>query len=155
MSNPVPIFVLLAAMTAFGESAATNVTISLDLRTNAVDWDNTHTFVTFMCKATIHNQTRDSLTLSNAFQDHSGLSLKVTDEKGVELSRLYSAPFHFESFTIARNSKEFFFPYYGLMSRFAPPKNHTTLKLQLEGNLLGSGYNRPLTSNIVELKIPK
>jgi len=155
MKNLVAILALLVALSAFGESAATNVTINLDLRTNAVSWDITHTSVAFMCKATIHNQTRDFLTLSNAFQDHSGLVLKVTDEKGAELSRLYAAPFHFESFTIARNSKESFFPYYGIMSRFAVPGNSTTIKLQLEGNLIGSGYSKRLTSNIVELKIPK
>src|SRR5690349_14551805 len=155
MKNLMPILALLVSLTLYGESAATNVTISLDLRTNAVHWDNTHTFITFMCKATIDNQTRDDLTLSNAFQDHASLSLKVTDEKGAELSRLYAAPFHFESFVIHRNNKEVFYPYYGLVPRFAPPANHTNLRLQLEGHLIGSGYSRPLTSSIVELKIPK
>ena len=86
MKNIVTILALLVALSVFGESAGTNIAIHIALQTNSVSWDTTHTSVSFMCKATIDNQTRESLTVSNLFQDHSGLSLKVTDEKGVELA---------------------------------------------------------------------
>ena len=144
---------LLVARSALGESAVTNITIRLAVQTNSVSWDTSHKSITFMCRATIDNPTRDSLTVSNLFQDHAGFSLKVTDTNGIELARLYSPPFHFPVFTIAAGSKGSFWPYYGIMNRFSVPGSKTSLRVQLEGRLIGSSYTGSLTSNIVELKI--
>ena len=135
---------------AFGESPG--ITIHLAVQTNSVAWDTSHTSVTFMCKATIDNQTRDSLTVTNLFQDHSGLALKVTDQTGVELARLYAAPFHRDSFTIAAGSKESFWPYYGIVTRFSVPASNTPVRIQLDGKLIGSSYTGSVTSNVVMLK---
>ena len=154
MKNLAAFLASLVALRAFGESAVTNVTVHLAVQTNSISWDTSHTSVTFMCKATIDDQTRDALTVSNLFQDHSGLSLKVTDKKGEELARLSAAPFHFPSFTVAAGGKQSFWPYYGIMNRFSVPKGDTAVRIQLEGKLIGSSYAGSLTSNIVELKIP-
>jgi hypothetical protein len=107
-----------------------------------------------MCKATIENQTRDSLTVSNVFQDPAGLSLKVTDKNGVELSRLSCMPFKNPKATIAAGGSQLFWPYYGIKERFSVPETNTTVNVQLEGRLLGSGYTGSVTSNVVELKVP-
>jgi hypothetical protein len=151
MKNMAAILVWLFAVGAFGESAA-KITIHLAIQTNSVSWDSTHTSATFMCRATINNQTHNSLTVTNLFQDHSGLALKVTDQNGVELSRLYAAPFHFDSFTIAAGSMESFWPYYGIVNRFSLPKSNTTVRIQLDGKLIGSSYSGSVTSNVVMLK---
>jgi hypothetical protein len=154
MKNLVAAVALLVALSASGGSAVTNVTIHLAVQTNSVSWDASHKSLTFMCKATIDNQTGDSLTVSNLFQDHSGLSLKVTDKNGVELARLHAPPFHFPSFTIAAGGNQSFWPYYGIMNSFSVPASNTTVRIQLEGRLIGSSYTGSFTSNIVELKIP-
>ena len=151
---PAAILALLVARSALGEPAATNITIHLAVQTNSVSWDASHKSLTFMCRATIDNQTRDPLTVSNLFQDHAGLPLKVADTNGVELARLYSPPFHFPAFTILAGSKESFWPYYGIINRFSVPAGDKSVRIQLEGNLIGSGYDGSLTSNIVELRIP-
>lgn len=147
------ILALLAARSAFAESALTNITVHLAVQTNSIFWDASHKSVTFMCRATIDNQTHDSLTVSNLFQDHSGLALKVTGTNGAELARLYSPPFHFPVLTIVAGSKESFWPYYGILNRLSVAESNTTLRIQLEGRLVGSSYTGSLTSNIVELKI--
>ena len=154
MKNLVIILAMLVAASASGEATATNVTIHLAVQTNSVSWSGSHNSLTFMCKATIENQTRDSLTVSNVFQNPAGLSLKVTDKNGVELSRLSAAPFKRPMFTIAAGGSQLFWPYYGIMNRFSVPETNTTVKIQLEGKLLGSGHTGSVTSNIVELKIP-
>jgi hypothetical protein len=154
MKIPAAILPLLFALSALGESAVANVTIHLAVQTNSVSWDAIHKSLTFMCRATIDNQTRDPLTVSNLFQDHAGLALKVADTNGVELARLYAAPFHFPSFTITAGSKASFWPYYGLMNRFSVPASDTSVNIQLEGKLIGSGYAGSFTANIVDLKIP-
>ena len=142
---------------AQAEPSATNVTIQVSVQTNSVHWDRAHTSVSFICRAIIDNQTRESLTVSNLFQDPSGLSLKVTDRSGAELVRLRTGPFHSELSTIDAGSKKPFWPYYGSEDRFGrfAPGTNTTVTLQLEGNLIGSRYTGSLTSNIVELNIPK
>jgi hypothetical protein len=154
MKHLVAIVALLVTWSALGESTITNVTIHLAVQSNSISWDASHNSLTFMCRATIDNQTRDSLTVSNLFQDHGGLSLKVADTNGVELARLYSPPFKFLSFTIAAGSKESFWPYYGIINRLSVPGSDTSLRIQLEGSLVGSGYAGSITSDIVELKIP-
>ncbi len=151
---PVAILTLLVARSALGEPAVTNVTVHLAVQTNSVSRDASHKSLTFMCRATIDNQTRDPLIVSNLFQDHAGLSLKVADTNGVELARLYAPPFHFPAFTIAAGGKESFWPYYGVMNRLSVPASDTSVRIQLDGKLIGSGYAGSLTSNIVELKIP-
>jgi hypothetical protein len=154
MKNLVAVLPLLAALHAFGESAVTNITILLAAQTNSASWDTTHTSISFACRATIDNPTHDPLTVTNLLQDHSGLSLKVTDKDGTELARLYAAPFKRSESTIDPGGKQSFYPYYGITQRFSVPGRNTTVKLQLEGKLSGSSYAGSLTSNIVELKIP-
>jgi len=154
MKNLVTILALLVAASATGESNVTNVTVHLAVQTNSVSWGASHNSLTFMCRVRIDNQTRDSLTVSNLFQDHSGLSLEVTDKNGMEISRLYAAPFKTPKFTIPAGGTQSFWPYYGIMNRFSVPEGNTTVRIQLEGKLAGSSYTGSLTSNIVELKIP-
>jgi len=154
MKNLVTLFALLVAACALVEATVTNVTIHLAVQTNSVSWGRSHNSLTFMCKATIENQTRDSLTVSNAFQDPAGLSLKVTDKYGVELSRLSCMPFKNPKATIAAGGSQSFWPYYGIKERFSVPETNTTVNIQLEGRLLGSGYTGSVTSNVVELKVP-
>jgi hypothetical protein len=150
-----PLIALIFITTeVFGGTDSTGITIHLAVQTNSVAWDTTHTSASFMCRAIIDNKTDDSLTLTNLFQDHSGLSLKVTDQDGTELSRLYSAPFQRESFTIAARTKASFWPYYGIMNHFSLPKGHTTVRIQLDGKLIGSSYGESVTSNIVMLNVP-
>jgi len=154
MKNLVTLFALLVAASALGEATVTNVTVHLAVQTNSVSWGRSHQSLTFMCKATIENQTRNSLTMSNVFQNPAGLSLKVTDKNGVELSRLSAAPFKRPMFTIAAGGTQLFWPYYGIMNRFSVPETNSLVKIQLEGKLIGSSYTGSVTSNIVELKIP-
>lgn len=150
-----PLIALIFITTeVFGGTDGTGIKIHLAVQTNSVAWDATHTSASFMCRATIENASDDSLTVTNLFQDHSGLSLKVTDQDGNELSRLYSAPFQRESFTIAAGTKASFWPYYGIMNHFSLPKGHTTIGIQLDGKLIGSSYAGSVTSNIVMLNVP-
>ena len=154
MKCRLPILLLLAAVSAFGEPAVTNVTIHLAVQTNSVSWNAANKSVVFMCRATIQNLTRDTLTVSNLFQDRSGLSLKVTDKHGMELTRLYAAPFHRSTFTIVAGDTQSFWPYYGIMNRFLVPETNTTVKLQLDGKLIGNGCKGVVASDIAILKIP-
>jgi hypothetical protein len=154
VKNLAAILALLMARSVFGESASTNVTIHLAVQANSVSWGARHESLSFMCKATIDNPTRDALTVSNLFQDHAGLALKVTDTNGVELARLFAPPFHFPSGTIAAGSKESFWPYYGIMNPIFAPGTNTSLRIQLEGKLIGSSFPGSITSNIVELRSP-
>jgi hypothetical protein len=149
---------MLITTDAFGESSITNVTIYISLQTNSVVWNTSDTSLrtaTFMCHATIGNQSSESLTASNLFQDPLGLSLKITDKNGFELARLNSPPFHSDITTIPAGKKTMCYPYYGIISRFWVSGTNTTVNIQLEGKLIGSSYSGSLTSNVIEMKIPK
>jgi hypothetical protein len=145
---------LLLVSTAFSESLPAEVVVHLSVQPNSVQWDRAHTSVTFMCEAAIENRTRDPLTVTNLFQDHAGLFLKIMDKHGTELSRLWAAPFHTTSFTIPAGARQTFSPYYGIMNRFDPGTNET-VSLQFQGKLNGSSYTKALASNILDLKLPK
>jgi len=153
MKFPAAIFALLIARSALGESAVTYITLHLAVQTHSVSWDAGHKSLTIMCRATIDNQARDSLTVSNLFQDHSGLALKAMGTDGAELARLYSPPFHFPVITITAGSKESFWPYCGLVNRPSVPGSNPWINIQPDGQLLGSRYTVSVTSNIVKLKI--
>jgi hypothetical protein len=129
------------------------LTVRFTIQTNSVRWDQNHTALTFMCRVVVENLTHQPFTVTNLFQNQSGISLKVLDQHGTELSRLLAPPFHQASFTIGPGSNQVFFPYYGVTKRFTPGTNQM-VRLQLEGGLSGNGYTKPLTSNIVDLKVP-
>jgi|ERR1035437_352499 hypothetical protein len=152
-------FILLLASLAFvtgdalSEEPVTDIAIQLAIQTNTVDLSLDHKSVSFLCTVTIDNQTHAPLTLTNItllFQDHSGLALKVSDHNGVELSRLIPLPFIDSSKTIAAGSKGLFAPYY----RWTLVESNSTVRIQLEGRLIGSSYSGGITSNVVMLKIP-
>ena len=153
-------FILLLASMAFvtgdalSESPVTAIAIQLAIPTNNVWLSTDHKSVEFMCTVTIDNQTHAPLTLTNItllFEDPSGLALKVSDHNGVELSRLTPLPFIDDSKTIAAGSKGFFAPFY----RWTCVGSDSTVRIQLEGRLIGSSYSGSITSNVEMLKIPK
>lgn len=143
----------LSVTACFGGGSTQDVGIHFAVQPNSIQWDRSHTSLTFMCRVAITNQTPTSLTVSNLFQDKAGLCMKVTDTSDKELARLICPPFHRETFTIPAGTNEVFSPYYGIFGRFDPGTNRT-VRLQLVGNLIGSSYTNPVASGIVEMKIP-
>jgi hypothetical protein len=143
----------LWAGNSFSKPPTPDVAIHFTVQSNSIRWDSSHNALTFMCRVVIDNQTPTSLTVSNLFQDHAGLCMKITDNNGTELSRQFSPPFHISISTIEAGTNSMFWPYYGIISRFNPGTNKT-VKLQLEGNLVGSSYIKPVVSDIVDMKIP-
>ncbi len=137
----------------FGGGSTRDVAIHFSVQPNSIRWDTSHTSLTFMCRVVITNQTPTSLTVSNLFQDHAGLCMKVTDAGETELACLIAPPFHWPTFTIQAGTNSVFWPYYGIFGRFDPGTNKT-VRLQLGGRLIGSSYTTPVFSNIVDMKIP-
>jgi hypothetical protein len=144
---------LLWATACFGGGFTPDVAIHFAVQPNSIQWDTSHTSLTFMCRVVIYNQTPDSLTISNIFQDHAGLCMKVTDSRGTELARLISPPFKWPVSTIEVGTNSVFWPYYGIFGRFDPGTNKS-VRLQLEGKLIGSSYTTPVVSDTVDMKIP-
>ncbi len=62
-------------------------------------------------------------------------------------------PFEWPVSTIEAGTNSVFWPYYGIFGRFDPGTNKT-VRLQLEGKLIGSGYTTPVVSDTVDMKIP-
>jgi len=141
----------LGGNVAFGAPSTPGVTIHFTVPPNNIQWDRSHTFLIFVCHVMIDNQTTNSLKVANLFQDHGGLAMKVKDSSGTELANLYSGQFHIPAVMIAPGSSQEFWPYYG---PFRPGYNKT-VKLQFEGKLNGSGYNQPVTSDVVEINVPE
>ena len=137
----------------FGDPAAGDVGLHFAVQPNSSQWDNKRTALTFMCRVVISNQTPDSLTVSNLFQNQAGLCMRVTDGNGAELARLISPPFQQTTFTIGAGTNEVCWPYYGIFGRFDPGTNKT-VRLQLEGKLVGSSYTKPVVSDTVEMRVP-
>lgn len=144
---------LLLATVCFGDGFAQDVAIHFAVQPNSIQWDSSRAAVTFMCRVVITNQTSTSLTVSNLFQDQSGLCMKLTDTSGKELAHLIAPPFHWATFTISAGTNSVFWPYYSIFGRFDPGTNRT-VRLQLDGRLIGSSYTNPIVSNIVDMKIP-
>ena len=144
---------LLWSKAAFGGPSAPEIAVHFTVQPDSIQWDAGHTALTFMCRVVIENQTATSLTVSNLFQDHAGLGMKVATENGTELSRLYCPPFRRTTFTIPPGTNSVFWPYYGIFGRCNPGTNKT-VKLQLEGRLLGSNHTEPVASDVVDMKVP-
>lgn len=144
---------LLWAGASFGEATTPDVGIHFAVQPNSVRWDASHTSLTFMCRVVITNQKPSSLTVSNLFQDHAGLCMAVADTSGTELARLISPPFKRPISTIEAGTNSVFWPYYGIFGRFDPGTNKT-VRLHLEGKLIGSGYTKSVASDFVDMKIP-
>lgn len=143
----------LWSMVCFGGGSAPEAAIHFAVQPNSIRWDTSHTSLTFMCRVVLTNQTPTPLTVSNLFQDHAGLCMKVTDTGGTELARLISPPFKRPVSTIEAGTNSVFWPYYGIFGRFDPGTNKT-VRLQLEGRLIGSSYTQPVVSDTVDMKIP-
>jgi len=79
--------------------------------------------------------------------------MQVTDTGGTKLASLISPPFKQPVSTIEAGTNSVFWPYYGIFSRFDPGTNQT-VRLQLEGKLIGSSYTTPVVSGTVDMKIP-
>jgi hypothetical protein len=143
----------LWASACFEAAATTDVLVRFDVQPNSIQWDTSHTALTFMCRVVIENKTADSLTVSNLFQSTDGLCMKVASTNGVQLASLISAPFKFPVATIDAGKNLKFWPYYGIFGLFDPGTN-TSVKLQLEGKLAGSSYPKSVVSDVVDMKIP-
>ena len=135
---------MTTAMTLLG-AGILYVAIHFAVQPNSIQWDASHTSLTFMCRVVIHNPTRASLTISNLFQERAGLYMKVADTGGTELARLISPPFQQPVSTIDAGTNSVFWPYYGIFGRFDPGTNKT-VRLQLEGKLIGNSYTKPIVS---------
>ncbi len=144
---------LLWTTACFGGGSTPDVTIHFAVQPNSIRWDASHTYLTFMCRVVIDNRTPASLTVSNLFQDHTGLCMQVTDTRGAELARLFSPPFERRVSTIEAGTNSVFWPYYGIFGRFDAGTNKT-VRLQLQGKLIGSSYTTPVASGTVDMKIP-
>ena len=79
--------------------------------------------------------------------------MEVTDAHGTELARLISPPFKLPISTVEAGTNSVFWPYYGIFGRFDPGTNKT-VRLRLEGKLIGSNYTQPVVSDMVDMKIP-
>jgi hypothetical protein len=144
---------LLSSKSAFGGSSAREIAVHFAIQPNSLRWNANHTSLEFMCRVVIENQTHDSLSISNLFQDRAGLCMKVADTNGNELARLISPPFKIISSTIGAGTNSISWPYYGILGRFDPGTNKT-VRLQLQGKLLGSSYTKQIFSDIVDMKVP-
>lgn len=159
VKNLIAILALLFAVTAFGDSASTSVTVRL----GPVSVLGTRTNMWFDCDVTINNQTLVPLTVTNLFVRSPGLALKVSDLDGNELKRVYAWPIKSWKWTYAPGSqKEFKRLGYGAkpgmggnVLGISLPETVKTVRLQIEGTLSGSSYTGGITSNVVEVKIPQ
>jgi hypothetical protein len=140
------------AAACFG-GGSTDVAIHFAVQPNSIRWDASHSSLTFMCRVVIDNQTPASLSVSNLFQDRAGLCMKAADTSGTKLASLIAPPFKLPVSTIEAGTNSVFWPYYGILGRFDPGTNRT-VRLQLEGKLIGSGYTTPVVSDTVDMKIP-
>lgn len=159
MKNLIAILALLVSVSAFGDSASTNVTVHL----GPASVLGTRTNMWFDCDVTINNQTPMPLTVTNLFVRSPGLALKVSDLDGNELKRIYAWPIKSWTWTHAPGTqKEFKRLGYGAkpgpggnVLGISLPENVKTARLQIEGTLSGSSYTGGITSNVVEVKIPQ
>jgi hypothetical protein len=152
MKRPLIIFLLLAAVRAFGGGDG-NVTVKL----NDVSPIGTHTNIWFECSVTIHNGTSTTFFATNLFYGPPGLALKISDLGGKELKHLYADPyinFYLNTAIIPPGDITFKKPY-GLGDRHLPlPQSVQTIRVRLDGRLSYTGYTNRLTSNFVEVNIP-
>jgi RNA polymerase sigma factor (sigma-70 family) len=111
--------------------------------------------VLFECRATLENRTGKELKVrSSFFSVFDGTWLVIQDEKGKELKR-QSYVFHQSPFSVAnehrlpvgKTTKTIAFPVGQL------PKGQTRFKVQLAGTLPGSGYERALSSKVLEVQV--
>jgi hypothetical protein len=159
MKSLLTIFALMIAGSVFGDVAGTNVMVRL----GQISVIGTHTNLWFDCDVTINNQTDVPLTVTNLFAKSPGLALKITDLNGKELKRTYAWPLKAGEWTHAPGSeKDFKRLGYGAkpgkngkVLGISLPETMKTVRLQIEGTLSGSSYSGAVTSNIVEVKVPR
>jgi hypothetical protein len=150
---------LLISATALGGPGSTGVAVAL----GPVSVLGTHTNLWFDCDVTINNQTAAPLTVTNLFVRSPGLALKVIDLDGNELKRTYAWPLKAWKWTHAAGTQETFkrLGYGAKPGRdgnvigISLPDSLKTVRLQIEGTMSGSSYIGGVTSNVVEVKIPR
>ena len=160
MKRLLTILGLLITASAFGSPDSTGVTVHL----GDVSVIGSHTNLEFKCNVIINNQTDVTLIATNLFSMPPGLALKVvTDLDGKESKRMYAVPWEIWKWTIAPGSpqenKGLFYvakiEQDSVISGISLPDTVKTVRLQIEGMLSGSSYGNSLTSNVVEVEVPK
>jgi hypothetical protein len=148
---PAVVILFAACPTAFAQDDKPTVSLLLS-RASAERWDH---HILFRCDAVLDNASGKDLTVvSNFFSAFDGLQLVVTTTDGKVLAQKgyiwhQSPASSGREFPLkkGRNEEELRFPIRDL------PGDVKTFKVRLVGTLPGSGYDRILSSETLEVKV--